>query len=128
MKAHSPKTRIVAIQATGAPAMIESWRTGKVIEHDKVDTICDGIAVRVPIPEAVDDMKGLVDDALLISDKATIRAMRLLHEHIGLVTEPSGATGIAALIENQDLFKGQNVGTVICGGNVTPEQMKHWLS
>ena len=30
--------------------MVESWRAGRVVTRDRVDTIADGIAVRVPIP------------------------------------------------------------------------------
>ena len=49
MKARSPRTRLIAVQAAGAPAMLESWRAGRVIVHDRIDTIADGIGVRVPI-------------------------------------------------------------------------------
>jgi threonine dehydratase len=128
MKAHSPKTRIIAIQSAGAPAMIESWRAGKVIIHEKVDTIADGIGVRVPVPEALEDMRGLVDEAILVSEDAIVKAMRLLHCHAGIVAEPSGAVGIAAILEHPELFDQQLVGTIICGGNLTMEQMQTWLS
>jgi threonine dehydratase len=68
MKARSPKTRIIAIQAAGAPAMIDSWRAGRAITHDQIHTIADGIGVRVPVPEALEDMRGLVDDAILVGE------------------------------------------------------------
>jgi threonine dehydratase len=126
-KARSPHTKIIAVQATGAPAMVESWRSGKVIVHEKINTICDGIAVRIPILGAVEDMRGLVDDALLISDDATIHGMQLLHQHAGLLTEPSGAAGVAAILKHRELFKDQRIATIICGSNLTPEQMDRWL-
>jgi threonine dehydratase len=53
--------------------------------------------------------------------------MRLAHEHLGLVLEPSGAAGLAAILENRDRFRDQSVVIVLCGGNLTPEQMKLWL-
>jgi threonine dehydratase len=127
MKARSPRTRIIAIQAAGAPSMIESWRAGRVIIHDQIDTIADGIGVRVPVPEALDDMRGLVDDAILVGEGTIIKAMRLLHCHAGIVAEPSGAVGVAAILEQPELFNQQCVGTVICGSNLTMEQMQAWL-
>ncbi|BDP43882.1 threonine dehydratase (plasmid) [Deinococcus aetherius] len=127
MKARSPGTRVVAVGAQGAPAMIESWQAGRVIEHERVNTIADGLAVRVPIPEALEDMQGLVDDVHLVSEEVILRAMRLIHEHAGLVVEPSAAVGVAALLEHTDLYRGRAVGTVLCGGNLTPEQMRLWL-
>ncbi len=127
MKTLSPKTRMVAVQAAGAPAMIESWRAGRVIVYDQISTIADGIGVRVPIPEALEDMQGLVDDAILVNEDSIIQGMRLLHQHSGIVSEPSGAVGIAALLERPSMFRGRLVGTIVCGGNMTKEQMRKWL-
>ncbi len=127
IKARSPETRVIAVQSTGAPAMVESWRAGRVIVHDRIDTIADGIGVRVPVPEALADLHGLVDDALLVRDETIIAGVRLLHRHAGVVVEPSGAVGVAAILEHPTLFRDQLVGTIICGGNLTVEQMREWL-
>jgi threonine dehydratase len=127
LKARSPKTRMIAVQAAGAPAMVESWREGRVVVRDRVDTIADGIGVRVPIPQAVEDMRGLVDDAVLVAEDAIVRGMGLLHRHAGVVAEPSAAVGIAAVLERPEAFRDQLVGTVICGSNLTAEQMARWL-
>lgn len=121
LKASCPDVKIVAVQATGAPAMVQSWRTGQVVVTERAETIADGIAVRLPVPEAVADMAGLVDDALLVSDEGIVHAMKLVQEHVGIVAEPAGAVGVAALLENPDVFRGRHVGTVICGSNVTFE-------
>jgi threonine dehydratase len=126
-KACHPKTKIVAVQAHGAPAMVESWRSGKSVSYDQVHTIADGIAVRIPVPQALVDMDGLVDDALLVQEETIVRAMQLLHQHLGLVTEPSGAVGLAAILENKKMFAGKTVATVICGGNLTAEQIEQWI-
>lgn len=127
VKASRQGVQIVAVQAEGSPAMALSWRSGKVVVHERVQTMADGIAVRLPVPEAVADMQGLVDDALLVSEDAIVQGMRLLHQHVGVVAEPSGAVGIAALGEHPERFRGAHVGTVVCGGNLTPEGMRRWL-
>ena len=127
MKALSPTTRIIAVAARGAPAMVESWRAGHVIAYPTVDTIADGLATRTPIPTALRDLQGLIDDALLVDDHTLIQAMRLLHESAGLLAEPSAAAGIAAIIANPALFQGQRVGTIICGSNLTLAQQHTWL-
>ena len=127
VKAHAPASRIIGVAATGAPAMVESWRAGRIVEHERIDTIADGIGVRVPVPEAVADMHGTIDDAVLVGDQAILRAMRLLHQHLGVVVEPSGAVGVAAILEDRARFEGQLVATIICGGNLTPEQIGQWL-
>ncbi len=125
-KAHS-RAKVVAICAAGAPSMLESWKAGEIVRYDAVNTIADGIGVREPILEAVQDMNGIVNDGLLISDENILIAMKLLHQHLGLVVEPSGAVGIAALLEHKAQFMGSRVTTIICGGNLILEQMRVWL-
>jgi threonine dehydratase len=127
MKTYSPATQLIAVQSQGAPAMVESYRSGNLMVHDDVDTIADGIAVRIPVPQALEDMKGMADDTLLVSEGAIIESMKLVLRHVGLVAEPAAVVGIAALLENAGMFEGKVVGTVICGGNLTEEQMERWL-
>lgn len=126
-KAAHPRIEVIGVQAKGADAMEKSWRTGALLFPPSVATIADGIGVRVPIREAVDDMKGLVDDVLLVEDSEIITAMRLLFRTAGLVTEPSGAAGVAAIQAHPERFKGRRVATVLCGSNLTEEQVKAWL-
>jgi threonine dehydratase len=126
-KAVSPATTIYGVCAAGADAMEKSWRSGKILQPSSIATIADGIGVRVPIPEAVKDMNGIVDDVLLVEDSSIIDAMRLLHQQAGLMTEPSGAAGVAALMVHRERFAGQRVATIVCGGNLTQEQIRQWL-
>ncbi len=126
-KAVKPDVTVIGVQAEGADAMEKSWRGGRLVFPPSVSTIADGIGVRVPIAEAVEDMKGLVDDVHLVADAAIIAAMRLLHRTAGLMAEPSGAAGVAALLARPGIFRGRRVATVICGSNLTEEQMGRWL-
>jgi threonine dehydratase len=127
IKAASPATHVLGVCATGADAMEKSWRNQTIITPDTAHTIADGIAVRVPIPEAVTDMQGIVDDVLLITDEHIIEAMRLVHQHAGFQLEPAGAAGVAAIVAHRELFAGKNVATVLCGSNITESQIKEYL-
>ncbi len=127
IKAHRPEIQVIGVSARGADAMEKSWRSGKIVTLEKINTIADGIGVRLPIPEALEDMKGLVDDILLVDDSTILQGMKLLHQHLGIVVEPSGAVGVAAILEQPEKFKNKNLATIICGGNLTLEQMKLWL-
>jgi threonine dehydratase len=127
LKEARPEIRVIAIQSAGAPAMLESWRRKEIVRFDTMSTIADGIGVRIPIPECVRDMEGIIDDGIFVKDASLIEAMRLAHQHLGTVLEPSGAAGLAAILENRDRFAEQSVAVVLCGGNLTSEQMKLWL-
>ena len=113
----SSATRIVGVCATGAPAMRESLRLGRAVETAEANTIADGIAVRVPVPEALDYLRPVVDDVVLVSDDALRRAMELVLAETGLASEPAGVAGIAALIEHPELGSGGLVATPLCGSN-----------
>jgi threonine dehydratase len=126
-KAAHPGIEVIGVQATGADAMEKSWRSGTLLFPPSVATIADGIGVRVPIKEAVDDMNGIVDDVLLVEDTDIIAAMRLLFRSAGLLAEPSGAAGVAAIQAHPQRFRGRRVATIICGSNLTEEQMKAWV-
>ena len=126
MKAVSPGTRIVGVVAEGAPSMMRALTGIQVDLTTPVNTIADGIAVRVPVKDAVDDLRSLADDVVAVADDAIVAAMRGLISHAGLIIEPAGAVGIAALLSVPHGNYGERVGTILCGGNVTSEQLSQW--
>ena len=128
VKAHQPATQMIGVCASGAPAMERSWRAGQVQELERAETIADGIAVRIPLPEALADIMALVDDILLVEDDTLVAAMRHAHQELGVVLEPSGAAGLAALLTYRERFRGQLIGTILSGGNITTQQMQRWLA
>jgi threonine dehydratase len=127
IKAHSPPTEVVGVCAEGAPAMALSLRAGVATPTQKADTIADGIAVRVPVEEALSDLAGVVDRVLLVDEETLRRAVRLVFRTTGLVVEPAGAAGVAALLSCRERFAGALAATPLCGGNLTAEQARRWL-
>jgi threonine dehydratase len=119
-----PETEIVGVVATGAPAMLLSWREGHVVSTPTTDTIADGIAVRAPIPDAFAQARTLVEHVVSVSEDEILAAMRVLHRDAGLVVEPAGAAGLAAIDSS---FAHHRVGVIVTGGNITDEQAQRWL-
>ena len=123
----APATRIVAVVADGAPSMRLSFDAQHPVSTPAANTIADGIAVREPVPYAVATMREAVDEVISVTDDEIVRAMRLVHEQVGLVVEPAGAAGLAALAADPGRWKGALVATPLCGGNVTPGDARGWL-
>jgi threonine dehydratase len=115
IKEHSPDTRVVGVCAEGAPALARAW-AGRPVADTPIDTIADGIAVRVPVPAAIPRLRALVDDMLLVPDDAIRDAMALARTTLGLVLEPAGAIGLAAIAVAD--IPGETIATVLTGGNV----------
>jgi len=124
-KHHSPKTKIIGVCATGSPAMLHSWRGGKAVSTDKTETIADGIAVSVPIGISVQRMQSLVDDIVLVDDAKLLSAMRLAATKLGIILEPAGAAGLAAIREHP--MPRESLATVLTGGNVHPQLLSKLL-
>jgi threo-3-hydroxy-L-aspartate ammonia-lyase len=53
-----------------------------------------------------------------VSDAEIVTAMRLLFERVKAVVEPSGATGLAALLAGRVALRGGRVAVVLSGGNI----------
>jgi threonine dehydratase len=123
---HHAATKVIAVCAASAPSMALSWRSRRPVSAPS-NTIADGIAVRVPVPEAVQLMESTVDDVMLVSDDEMRAAMRSLFYDAGLLVEPAGAAGLAAIAQRREEFSGKRVATILTGGNLTEQQVRDWL-
>lgn len=126
-KSRSPRTRVIAVAAKGAPCMALSFNAGDAISTPEARTIADGIAVRIPVPSAVEWLKDTIDDVVLVDDDQLLDAMRFAHETWGRLVEPAGAAGLAAILAQASALKGCRVATMLCGANLTDQQIKLWL-
>ncbi|MEV8343898.1 threonine ammonia-lyase [Streptomyces niveus] len=127
LKALAPGVEVICVQPLGAPAMTRSWRQRRVVTTESADTIADGVAGRFPIQAVLDDLLLVADDAVLVQEASIIAGMRMLHDHAGLVVEPSAALGIAAVLEDRHRFAGRHVATVVCGSNVDVDAYHRWI-
>lgn len=118
LKAAAPACRVIGVVAAAAPAMKLSFDNAGLETTATAATIADGIAVREPVPYALDCMRQVVDEVLAVDEQSLSAAMAFCRDHYGLIAEPAGAAGIAALLEQGIPFAGQAVGTVLCGSNV----------
>ena len=123
LKASAPATELIGVCARGADAMYRSWQSSTAIITQSANTIADGIAVRVPVPEAVSDLDGLIDDVVLVDDSHIVSAMQLALTQSGLVLEPAGAVAIAAVIADQPRFRGRSVAVILTGSNISVAQL-----
>jgi threonine dehydratase len=119
VKATSPGTRVVGVTSRNAPAMADSIAAGASIERT-ADTIADGLSITRPVAGAVAQVAAAVDEILAVADETLLAAMRLLLRTAGLLAEPSGAAGIAALMEHRARFQGAAVAVLITGSNADP--------
>ncbi len=118
VKALSPKTRVVGVQAEGCASAAESFKKGERVRIPKPATFAEGIAVPMVGEQPFALMKSLVDEVVTVTDEAIARAMVTLMEKSKLVVEAAGAAGAAALFEGEKPPGKGRVVVVLSGGNV----------
>ena len=91
------------------------------------DTLAEGIAVKEPGGITSAMVAELVDDILLVSERALEEAVSLLLQIEKTVVEGAGAAGLAAVLANPERFRGKTVGIVLCGGNIDPRLLAYVL-
>lgn len=118
VKARSPDTRVIGVQAEGASSLKQSLERGEVYERDSVSTISDGIATRRIAESTFEAIRERVDEVVVVDDDETANAMLRLLEREKTVVEGAGAVPVAAAIERDMGLEGETVVPVLCGGNI----------
>ena len=115
-KAIKPGIEIIGVQATLYPSMYNLIK-GQALPM-RGDTLAEGIAVKAPGRITSQIVRALVDDIVLVSEQQIEHALSLLITIEKTVTEGAGAAGLAAVLADQERFKGRALGLVLSGGNI----------
>jgi len=126
-KTLNPKLRIVGVQSEGAPAVYRSWRAGKIVEVDSVNTVADGLAARKPLNLTFGIIKRYVDTVLLVSEEEIGEAVLALLHNAHILAEPSGAASLAALLFKYHPKPEEKVAVIISGANISIDYLASLL-
>lgn len=113
-----PNARVIAVQAKGSSAMVESFHARAPIER-AATTIADGLICRRPAMLALETLLRCVDDALAVTDDELLAAMGKMMLGAHLLVEPSGAAGLAAAIRDRHANVGKRVVVIATGANAS---------
>jgi threonine dehydratase len=114
----SPQTRIIGVQAEGAPAVTRSWRSGTTVTTETVATRAEGLATRAPAEMTLAIMRRLVHDIVLVTESEIENSIRLLLQMTHNLAEGAGAATTAAALKIQRQIAGKKVVAVLSGGNL----------
>lgn len=120
-KSRSPETQVVGLVPEGAPAMAHAVRGDPLDETAALSTSADGLAVRIPIPEIVEELKTLVDDVWLVEESKVLTAVKSLIELEHVMVEPSSAITMAGLVDHHEDARGKRVVAILTGAHLDPQ-------
>jgi threonine dehydratase len=113
------KTKIVGVVSRHAAGYALSVAAGRVVSTETANTIADGMAVRVPNPQAVEIIGRGAERIVQVDDEEIAGAVRAYHEDTHNMAEGAGAAALAALLQERDRMRGKPVGLMLTGANIS---------
>lgn len=118
IKALKPSAKVIGVQAAGAASMKKSFDVHKRSCLDRVATIADGIAVKMPGEKTFDYVSRYVDEIVTVTDDEIASAILSLMEQQKLVAEGAGAVAVAAAMAGKVDLEGKKTVCLVSGGNI----------
>ncbi|MFD7661563.1 pyridoxal-phosphate dependent enzyme [Streptomyces sp. NPDC059788] len=113
-----PGIRMIGVEPETGDDTRRSLAAGERVRIPVPHTIADGQALAEPGELTFPINRRLLDSVVLVTDDEIRAAMRLAFERLKIVTEPSGACALAALLAGAVDPLPRRVGVVISGGNI----------
>ncbi|MCP4087238.1 MAG: pyridoxal-phosphate dependent enzyme [Actinomycetia bacterium] len=113
-----PRSHLVAVETHGTRALAAALEAGEPVDVDVSGLAADALgATRVGV-QPFAGLSRWVDQSVVLSDDDVVAAQRWLWAELRVVAEPSGATGMAAVLAGQVAVEpGRRVGVIVCGAN-----------
>jgi threonine dehydratase len=114
------KTKIIGVVSDQADCYALSFEAGKPVETKSANTFADGMAVRVPVPAALDIIRAGAERVVRVSDDEVKAAVRHFYTDTHNLIEGAGAAPFAALLKDMKK-KGGRYAVIASGGNIDRE-------
>lgn len=111
-------TQIVGVVSEHAQTVKLSVEAGHPVETNSARTFADGMAVRVPVEEALAIYGAGAERIVTVSEAQVAEAIRIYYRDIHNLAEGAGAASLAALLNERDQLAGRKVAVILTGGNI----------
>lgn len=118
VKSLKPSCKVYGVQAAGAASMRNALEKGERTPLERVATIADGIAVKLPGVKTYEYCKQYVDEVVTVTDDEVASAILALMENQKLVSEGAGAVAVAAAMSGKVDIEGRKTVCLVSGGNI----------
>lgn len=118
----APACRVIAVQAEGAPAARDCWKTGSMVTRP-IRTAADGLATGCGFRLTQAVLRPGLDDFVLVSDAELASAQRLMMSHAHTLAEGAGAAALAGVLAARDRIAGSRAGVACTGANASPAEV-----
>lgn len=119
LKRASPRIRVIGVTMERGCAMHASLAAGKPVQVEELETLADSLGGGIGLDNRYTFRMAqtLVDEVVLVSEDEIATAIRHAYTHDQVVTEGSGAVGIAALLASRVTGTGTTA-VLVSGSNI----------
>ncbi len=122
------KTEIIGVVSDQFSAAKKSFESGTIIDTGPAHSFADGMAVRVPVPDAYAIYSKGVERIIQVSDDEIAEATRIYFKDTHNAAEGAGAASLAAALKERDQLKNKKVGVILTGGNIDTDAFRQILA
>lgn len=123
------RAKVLGAEPLLANDAARSLQAGKIIFNDfEPTTIADGARTISLGKHNWEILRTGLSGIVEVSEEKILEAVRALFSHANLKSEPTGALGLGAILENPEKFSGKKIACVVSGGNVDTEVYRQILN
>lgn len=125
-RGRSGPTRVVAVEPERIPTLHAALAAGRPVDVPVGGVAADSLGARRAGQVCLDTARRAGVDSVLVPDEAIVRTRQVLWDRLRVVTEPGGATALAALLCGAYRpAPGERLVAVVCGANTDPATLAH---
>jgi threonine dehydratase len=115
---YQDRVRVISVEPERAPTLHKALAAGQVVDVETGGVAADSLGARRAGELMFPIAQKFVSQSVLVTDDQIVAAQTALWQRLRLVTEPGGATALAALLSGAyKPHATERVGVVVCGAN-----------
>src|ERR1700738_2210348 len=115
-------------QLERAQGVVSAFAAGTVVTTESSNTLADGMATRVPDPDALAIIRKGASHIVQVTDDEICVAIRAYWTDTHNLAEGAGAAALAAALQEKPKIRGKRIGLMLSGGNHKFVLFQHLLT
>jgi len=127
VKGLRPDIRVWGVETVGADAMTRAIAAGRPVQLDAITSIAKTLGAPAVSQRTLDMVRTGVEDVVVVTDPEVVRAIEVLADRAKIIAEPAAACTWSAALRLRDRLPPEaRVALIICGGNVSLDDIEGW--
>ena len=124
VKAIKSQVRIWGVETVGADCMSQALKAGHPVELPAITSIAKTLGAPSVSVQTLALAQKHLEEVIVVTDDEAVQQLRFILERLKVLTEPAASCTLSAALRLKDRFtKDNNVVLILCGGNLSVEDL-----